>query len=392
MTPSARIQSAADLLDQILDGAPAEKTLTTWARKNRYAGSKDRAAVRDHVYSALRRMRSFAVLGGAMSGRGLMVGALREIGADLDTIFNGEGYGPTALTDAERDGGQAPSTRNERLDLPDWLADDFFASLGDKAEENAIALQQRAPVFLRVNTIKADIKHALEELSFNEITAQPHALSPSALEVLSNPRRVAGSEAYREGLVELQDGASQAVVDQIVLRDGLKILDYCAGGGGKTLALAARAAGHSDISVFAHDANPARLKDLPDRALRAGANIQILTPDEIEQHGPFDVVLCDVPCSGSGAWRRAPEGKWALTADRLKELNALQDQILDDAQNLVAPNGLLAYATCSLLHAENQARVSAFLERYPSWAETQNRQWLLGEGGDGFFTAHLSHT
>lgn len=392
MTPAARIETASILLDQILEGAAAEKTLTTWARKNRFAGSKDRAAVRDHVFTALRCKRSFAAYGGAATGRGLMIGELRAAGIDPDTMYTGVGYGPAPLSDAERDAGHAPEELGERLDLPDWLIPQFEDSLGEKAEENALALRHRAPVFLRVNTIKNNLEHAVSELSSCEIDAQPHDLSPTALELTKNARRVANSDPYLDGMVELQDGASQAVVDQIPLRDGLRLLDYCAGGGGKTLAIAARAAVFDNVTVFAHDGNPARLKDLGDRAARARAKITILSADQLAENGPFDVVLCDVPCSGSGAWRRAPEGKWTLTTDRLEALNNLQDEILDEAQSLVAPEGLFAYATCSLLRAENQARISAFLERNLDWKETRHHQWLLGDGGDGFFTSHLQRT
>ncbi|MDQ7070072.1 MAG: RsmB/NOP family class I SAM-dependent RNA methyltransferase [Rhodobacterales bacterium] len=392
MTPSARIETATVLLDLILAGAAAEKTLTTWARKNRFAGSKDRAAVRDHVFTALRRKRSFSALGGAMTGRAIMIGALRAEGIDPATMFNGVGYGPDPLTEAEQAAGHAPESLGERLDLPDWLIAEFQDSLGEKADENALSLRHRAPVFLRVNTAKTNLNEAVTELSLSEIEARPHPVSPTALEVTKNARRVANSLPYLDGIVELQDGSSQAVVDKIQLRDGMRILDYCAGGGGKTLALAARAASFENITLLAHDANPSRLKDIERRARRAGAQISILSKDELTENGPFDLVLCDAPCSGSGAWRRAPEGKWALTQEGLQALTVLQDEILEEAQQLVAKGGTLAYATCSVLKVENQTRISRFVGRNPDWHETLHHQWFLGDGGDGFFTSHLKRT
>jgi 16S rRNA (cytosine967-C5)-methyltransferase len=158
------------------------------------------------------------------------------------------------------------------------------------------------------------------------------------------------------------------------------VLDYCAGGGGKALALAARGA-----AVTAHDADPGRMRDLPARAARAGARVEI----EAAPAGAFDLVLCDAPCSGSGTWRRAPEAKWRLTPERLAALTELQAQILDQAAPLVAPGGALAYATCSLLEAENGAQTADFLARHPGWQLENERRLTPLEGGDGFYLALL---
>ncbi|MEM8729309.1 MAG: RsmB/NOP family class I SAM-dependent RNA methyltransferase, partial [Pseudomonadota bacterium] len=160
-------------------------------------------------------------------------------------------------------------------------------------------------------------------------------------------------------------------------------------GGGKALALAARGA----VQVFAHDAAPERMRDLPDRATRAGAAITCLGTHELARQAPFDVVLCDVPCSGSGAWRRAPDGKWALTRDRLAELCEIQGQILQEASALVQPGGVLVYATCSVLRAENDERVDAFVEEHPSFRPRTLHRWPVTAGvfgTDGFFGAILT--
>ncbi|WP_372835028.1 RsmB/NOP family class I SAM-dependent RNA methyltransferase, partial [Puniceibacterium confluentis] len=324
--------------------------------------------------------RSVAALGGGDSGRQALLGLLRMTGTDPDALFSGTGYGPAALSETERQAGWTPSGA-EALDLPDWLAEMLTSDLGETATAVAEALRSRAPVFLRVNQGLSTVAQAIESLAADDITTQPHPLSALALVVTGNARRVGQSTAYLNGWVELQDAASQAVVDLLPLQHGQRVLDYCAGGGGKTLAMAARLAGPID----AHDANPARLRDLPVRAERAGADVAILD----QPVGPYDLVLCDVPCSGSGAWRRSPEGKWTLTPEKLAGLHRVQAQILRDASRLVRPGGCLAYVTCSLLNSENASQIAAFLSENPGWAQREHRQFLPSDGGDGFFVCCL---
>lgn len=384
MTPAARLSAAIEILDRILDGDAAEKALTNWARGARYAGSKDRAAVRDHVFSALRCKRSFSALGGAQSGRGIVLGLLRAQGVDAEEIFTGVGHAPEPLTPVELVQGDAPEG-NAALDIPDWIAPQLAASLGDDFAPVCRALQNRAPVFLRVNTLKTNRKQAMADLAGENIQTTPHPLSPTALEVTENPRRVHLSAPYIDGRVELQDAASQAVVDLLPLRAGMRVLDYCAGGGGKVLAMAAR----SPACYFAHDANPQRMKDLPDRAKRAGADISLLDPEEVAGSGPYDLVLCDVPCSGSGAWRRSPAGKWEFTPEKLDHLCEIQAGILTRAAALVAPDGVLAYTTCSLLDRENSEQVESFTAG-SDWKCTSRNRFAPLDGGDGFFCALLT--
>ena len=192
------------------------------------------------------------------------------------------------------------------------------------------------------------------------------------------------SAPYTDGWVELQDAASQAVVDLLPIKPDARVLDYCAGGGGKVLAMAAREA----ATYFAHDANPARMKDLPDRAARAGADIAVLEPEEVA--GLYDLVLCDVPCSGSGAWRRSPAGKWAFDQEQLDDLCQTQAGILTTVADFVAPDGVLAYTTCSLLDAENSGQIDGFLSRNPEWQCIENHRFTPLDGGDGFFCALLT--
>ncbi|MFV0492724.1 MAG: RsmB/NOP family class I SAM-dependent RNA methyltransferase [Pseudorhodobacter sp.] len=385
MTPAARHAAAIEILDRHLAGEAAEKTLINWARANRFAGSGDRHAIRDLVYEAIRCRASFAHLGGALTGRGLMIGRLRSAGLDPSEIFTGDRYAPAPLNEAEN---TAPLAVEgcKALDCPEWLWAHFQQSLGGDAEAVLRALRHRAPVFLRVNRLKSDCPAAISALAEDGIEARPHHLCPTALEVTGNPRRVMNSRAFLDGLVELQDAASQAVVEALPLADGDRVLDYCAGGGGKTLAMVAR----TRLDLFAHDVSSVRLSDLPARAARAGAQVTLLAQGELADAGPFDLVLADAPCSGSGSWRRAPEAKWRLTAVRLAELTALQSQVLSSAARLVRSGGYLAYATCSLLHEENGQRIETFLADNPGWQCRDHRLLTPLDGGDGFFYAILT--
>ena len=383
MTPGARIAAAIAILDQTLAGENAERALTNWGRSNRYAGSGDRAAVRDLVYDALRCRRSFAALGGAETGRGLMLGCVRAGGGDLAVLFSGEGHAPPPVMPGEE--GAVPQGADD-LDLPDWIIPKLAARFGPDLPALAHALRRRAPVFLRVNTARGGPEAAQRALTDEGILSQPHPLATTALEVTAGARRIQTSQSYLAGLVELQDAASQAVVEALPLRDGMRVLDHCAGGGGKTLAMAARAR----LTLFAHDANPGRMRDLPLRATRAGVHVTLTGAPEAT--GPYDLVLADAPCSGSGSWRRDPQGKWALTEERLAQIGALQDQILDRIAPMVAPSGVLAYATCSLLDEENGGRIAGFLGRHPDWSMTQALHFSPIDGGDGFYLALLGRS
>lgn len=381
MTPAARLSAAISALDRWLAGTPAEQALTNWGRASRFAGSGDRAAVRDLVFDAIRCRDSFAHRGGGLTGRGLILGGLRASGTDPVALFDGVGHAPGSLTPGDADPG--PAQGLVALDCPDWLAPALQASLGADFAAVMAALRSRAPVFLRVNLARTDLLAAQAVLAAEGIATRPHPLAKTALEVTENARKIQTSVAYARGLVELQDVASQAVALDCPLADGARVLDLCAGGGGKILALAALAR----IKAHAHDIDRGRMRDLPARAARAGVTVALT--DHPEAARPFDLVLVDAPCSGSGSWRRAPEGKWRLTADRLAALTAIQAGLLDRAAALVAPGGHLAYATCSMLETENGAQVDAFLRRAPAWQRQSERRLTPLDGGDGFFVAVL---
>ena len=252
MTPAARIAAAADILDTLSGGVAAEQALTRWARQNRYAGSKDRAAVRDHVFDVLRQRETCACLGGGTDGRALVAGLLRAQGANLAAAFTGEGHAPGPLTDAETAAFGNSVACDALWNLPQWLIPEFRRSLGDAAQAAERALRQRAPVTLRVNLARADLGSAQASLQADGIGTQANPMCQTALTVTEGARRLRNATAYTTGLVELQDAASQAVVAG--LPEGALCLDYCAGGGGKALALAAQ----PGRAVHAHDIDPAR--------------------------------------------------------------------------------------------------------------------------------------
>jgi len=384
MTPGARVSAAIEVLDDMAGGLAAERALTRWARRSRFAGSKDRAAIRDHVFDVLRARKIAAYYGGSDNARALMIGLLHHQNADIAALFNAEGHAPAPLSDAEADFPDAPTDLHIRWNLPEWVIPLFEDALGDQAELAAVALQNRAPITLRVNLAKTTRDAAQDMLRGQGIETVENPLAASALTVTEGARKIRNSPAYSEGYVELQDAASQAVVS--TLPNGGKVLDYCTGGGGKALALAMDQTRH----VFAHDIDTGRMVDLPTRTERAAAGVVQVETDDLASHAPFDVVLCDAPCSGSGAWRRAAEGKWTLTPDRLQALTQIQDDILDQAAGLTTAKGVLAYATCSIFKSENEDRVDAFLARHPDWKLAFSQRYAVDDHGDGFFIAHLT--
>jgi 16S rRNA (cytosine967-C5)-methyltransferase len=313
-----------------------------------------------------------------------MLGALRRAEHNLDAVFTGQGFAPAPVSEAERSafGAEGNMPDAVRLDLPDWAFEMARESLQGDLAAACEALQSRAPVYLRVNSAKTDRAAAIAALADEAIIAQPSDLAATALLVTDNARRVSQSRAYQDGSVELQDAASQAVLAG--LPQAQKVLDYCAGGGGKALALAATGA-----DVFAHDVDPDRMRDLPARAARAGVHITQVSAKQARSRGPYDMVLCDVPCSGSGAWRRSPDGKWRLTPDRLQRLLSEQAKILDSVAGLVAEGGALVYVTCSIFDAENKDQVAQFVQRNSSWKVAATKRYLPHQGGDGFFVAVL---
>lgn len=373
MTPAARYAAAIDVLDQILDGQPAEAALLKWARGNRYAGSKDRAAVRDHVFDCLRSKASFAAKGGGQKGRAIVAGCLLAQNVDLEEVFSGQGYAAAPLDDAEL-ALLAPDA--DALDLPEWLLPKLRNVAGSDFQKITEQFRQRADVFLRLNTRKNDIQSVVQALNKECISTSSVTGTATALRVTSGARKVARCAPFFSGEVELQDASSQKACLMLGAADAETLLDYCAGGGGKSLALAAMG-----YTVTAHDADPKRMKDIASRAERAGVSIPQVT--EITQQ--FDTVVIDAPCSGSGTWRRTPDAKWRFTEQDLADLVELQCDIIQKAQGHALKR--FVYMTCSLLREENEDQVAFVEASLPKWTCVRQERFAMDQDGDGFFCA-----
>ena len=387
MTPAARLQAAIEILDLVIEsareqGAPADAIVTRYFKTRRYAGSKDRRAVRELVFRAIRRTAARPE-----SGRAAIVG-LAQDDPELVALF-GEPRGPEPLIDGE----QASSAGT----VPEWLVPELSPLL---PPEEWPGLLERAPVDLRVNIARTSRDEMLGAFPGGE----PTRLSPWGIRLLPDTR-VDDSEPAQAGLVEVQDEGSQLIALACDPQPGQRILDLCAGAGGKSLALAAAAPA---TTILATDSNRARLSKLPPRAERAHAAIETLLlnpPRELAElddwRGTADLVLVDAPCSGSGTWRRNPEGRWRLTPERLDRLVSTQERLLDIGSELVKPGGALVYAVCSLLGREGAGQVQSFLGRGSDWVvqdilEGAGRSDGSGrlltpahDATDGFFIARL---
>jgi len=320
-----------------------------------------------------------------------VLGGLRDGGGsagDIDALFSGQGHAPSPIGPADQ---PRPPTTGEALDLPDWLMEAARHGTGDELPRAAPALRRRAPVFLRANPARASRADLAAALARQGVQTQLIPYLNYGLEVIEGERKIASLDLFSDGWFELQDASSQRVIEALALPVQGRVLDYCAGGGGKILSIAAHTYENEHISCHAYDANPRRMADLPARAARAEARIEIL--QNLPNAAQFDLILTDVPCSGSGSWRRDPQGKWALTPDKLAQVLQSQAQILDTAAQYLAPGGRLAYSTCSVLAPENEAQISAFLARAPQFRCARMQRFGLtdGTGGDGFFLAELTH-
>ncbi len=389
MTPAARVQGAIEVLDAVIvaargQGAPADRVIADWFKTRRFAGSKDRRAVRELVFAAIRACGEVP-----MNGRAALL-RLAELDPALDALFDGSPYGPPVRMSGEpvARGGTAPR----------WLERALGASgIGG---EDAAALLGRAPLDIRVNALKAD-RETLELPLAGESTQAPQALRFPA------GTAVETWDAYEAGQIEVQDSGSQLACQAVDAQPGESVIDLCAGAGGKTLPLAAAMANRGRL--LAADTDRARLSRLAPRAARAGVTIaesRLLGPNrETEQLADWaataDAVLVDAPCSGTGTWRRNPEARWRLNPVALARYTALQARLLDIAAGLVRPGGRVVYVVCSLLDAEGADQAAAFLTAHPGWraaplalgAGTERGAGLRltpgHDGTDGFFIARF---
>jgi 16S rRNA (cytosine967-C5)-methyltransferase len=410
MTKGARLAAAIEVLEDIeARRRPAADALKDWGLAHRFAGSGDRAAIAGLVFDALRRRSSAAFLMGAATPRAILLGALslaRGLSAEaIAQLADGMGHSPAPLDAAERtaleggsgggdlDGAPAPV----RGDYPPWLDAALAKVFGDERAEEAAALARRAPVDLRVNTLKGDRATAAAALA--HYGAVPTPWSPSGLRIALSAEAksppIHAEPAFIDGLVEIQDEASQLAALLTGARPGELVIDVCAGSGGKTLAFAALMENRGRI--VATDTDLRRLAPIHGRLVRAGAgNVEVRTPrGPAELLGDLahaaDLVVIDAPCTGVGAWRRNPDAKWRLRPGALDQRMKDQDALLDRAAVLVRPGGRIAYITCSLLDEENGGQVRAFLGRHAEFAVIAAEEALsaLGDRAADFRAAVL---
>lgn len=376
MTPAARLSAAIEVLaDLAARPRPASEALADWGKAHRFAGSGDRAVIGNLVFDGLRRRSSLAWRMGSDSPRALVLGLHAVHWSDAETtarLCDGSRFGPEPLAETERaalfgprDLAQAPA--HVRADVPEWVFDRATRVWGEGTVAELGALAERAPIDVRVNTLKCDRARALKALE--PLGVEPGRISPTALRIPApiGPARapnVEVEEAFQKGWVELQDEGSQVVALLAGAEPGEQVADLCAGGGGKTLALAATMENKGQL--WAWDADKHRLAPIFQRLERAGArNVQVKRGGDVNELDALvarmDRVVLDVPCTGTGAWRRHPDTKWRLKERALEDRVSAQDAILARGATLVKPGGTLVYITCSLLAEENEDRIGAFL-------------------------------
>ncbi|WP_036260584.1 RsmB/NOP family class I SAM-dependent RNA methyltransferase [Methylocapsa aurea] len=382
MIPGARIAAAIEVLEEIeARKRPAAEVLKEWGLAHRFAGSKDRGAIGSLVFDALRRRASSAYIMGEETARAIMLGALRQVrGMSVDEIgalCSGEAHAPSPL-----DGGESERLASADLtgapahvagDFPQWLEPSFIAVFGAAVVGETAALAARAPLDLRVNTLKATRDKALASLA--HLQPQPTSLSPLGLRVpLTLDGRGAAltaEPAYVKGLIEIQDEGSQLAALLAAAKPGEQVLDLCAGAGGKTLALAA--AMQNKGQIYATDSDGRRLMPIFKRLERAGArNVQVRAPRRgqdalADLDGRCDLVVVDAPCTGTGTWRRNPDAKWRIRPGALEQRILDQDRALEEAVRFVKPGGRILYVTCSVLREENEERLVVFLAAHPEF-------------------------
>jgi 16S rRNA (cytosine967-C5)-methyltransferase len=382
MTPAARLAAAAEVLDQLAaTRAPAQAVLRSWGAAHRFAGSKDRRAIGDRVFLCLRDRGRLSAAGGGEDGRTLVLFSLAVVDGlgleEIEQLFSGEGYGPPPLSEAERARlSRSPETACATAGLPAFVAEDLKRQFGDRWTIEAEALLgARAPVDLRVNGARTSRENAAEELRAAGLEPAPTPWSAWGLRLASQPSvDIQSLSAFEEGRIEIQDEGSQLAAWLADARPGQLIIDYCAGGGGKTLALAqAGQAGDGVSHLIACDVHPRRLEAIRPRLARAGvtAELRALGPegqgmDDLAGRG--DLVFVDAPCSGSGTWRRHPEAAWRLDLKEVERLHQLQAAILGQAARLVRPGGRLVYVSCSVLARENGDSIATFAETHPGFS------------------------
>lgn len=400
MKLGGRLQAAIDVLTDIENQhTPATDALRDWGKAHRFAGSKDRSFIGNIVHDALRQKSSLGWRMGEETPRAVALGTIvYNWGVSVDDLkaaFADDVHAPKPLTPGEEaalsSGGQDLTLAPDwvRADIPEWIWPAFEANFDEHAVAEGQAMATRPPLDLRVNTIKSTQKAALKTLSeFNLVAAPiaPNALRFNAPEAEGRLPNIQPEAIFQTGGIEIQDEGSQIAALLVNAKEGESILDFCAGGGGKSLALAASM--NNTGKIYAYDVDKRRLAPIYQRMLRAGAtNIEVVEPPEGNLRrlmGKMDKVLIDAPCTGAGTWRRRPDAKWRLSEDTLQMRNNQQRKVLESASEFVRDGGLLVYVTCSLLAEENEAQVYAFLEEHPEFQIlSAGEVWEDAFGTDG---------
>lgn len=402
MTPAARLAAAIEVLGAIeRERRPAADALKSWGLAHRFAGSGDRAAIGGLVYDALRRKASSAFLMGDDSARAVALGMLkRERGMDAEAIgklADGSRHAPEPLTEGERERLTSASLDGAPAhiagDYPDWLDPHMAKTFGEIRVEEGAALASRAPLDLRVNTLKAEREGA--QAALEDLQAEPTPWSPLGLRIKlaadAKAPPVHAEPAFIKGQVEVQDEGSQLAALFAGAAPGEQVIDLCAGAGGKTLALAA--AMENKGQLYATDDDKRRLAPIHDRLARSGArNVQVRTPKSVgteldDLKGRIDLVLIDAPCTGTGAWRRNPDAKWRIRPGALEQRVKEQAEVLERAVPLLKAGGRIAYITCSVIEEENGAQVRRFISRHPEFSIVPPREVAQAIAGAGDFLA-----
>jgi 16S rRNA (cytosine967-C5)-methyltransferase len=404
MTPAARLSAAIEILSAIdAQRIPAANALKDWGVAHRFAGSGDRAAIAGLVFDVLRRRASSAYLLDADTPRARVLGMLaleRGLSADaIADLCDGSRFAPEPLTQAERSALSSRSLDGAPShiagDYPEWLDEHLKRAFGEERVNEAAAMASRAPLDLRVNTLKAGQEKALTALS--HLGAEATRWSPLGLRIAlgadaRNPG-VHAEEIFIKGGVEVQDEGSQLAALLSGAKPGEQVIDLCAGAGGKTLALAAMMQGKGRLIATDHDKR--QLAPIYDRLSRAGVhNAEVRTPkgpaDPLADiTASADLVVIDAPCTGTGTWRRNPDAKWRMRPGALEVRLKDQAEVLDRAAALVRPGGRIAYITCSVLTEENADQIRGFVSRHVGFAVTPATQAIkaLGDRASDFAKA-----
>jgi 16S rRNA (cytosine967-C5)-methyltransferase len=403
MTPAARAAAVIEILEKVLEEQrPADRVISDGLRQRRYMGSKDRHSVAEQAFRILRhRSRYDWWLKTARlppNPRGWVVTDIAAHTPDmLSTVFSGGRFGPTPLADNEVRLAEAISLhslspsempRAVVLEIPEWAADPLEASLGEALETELAAMLRSAPVDLRVNTLLASRDEAAAGLAEEGLITTPTPHSPLGLR-LTQRKPLTTVQAFRQGLIEVQDEGSQLLSAAVDAKPGMHVVDMCAGAGGKTLAIAAQMENRGRITALdIHEVRVERARDRLRRAKVQNTQCRVIdgTRDKwFKRHrDEFDRVMVDAPCSGTGTWRRNPDARWGRAGVDLDELTALQGQLLHRAASIVKPGGRLIYGTCSLLNCENEDRIDAFLEAHSDFRVLPIEEILNVEGCERF--------